>query len=47
MVFKKLNYLKLAVIGIAVFALAGFAWTGGRFGSPRVDNTLVLSLIHN
>ena len=42
--FSKANYLKLSVIGIAVFALAGFAWTGGRFGSPRVDNTLVGTL---
>lgn len=42
--FSKTNYLKLAVIGIAVFALAGFAWTGGRLGSPRVDNTLVGTL---
>lgn len=42
--FSKTNYLKLAVIGIAVFALAGFAWTGGRVGSPRVDNTLVGTL---
>lgn len=39
--FSKTNYLKLAVIGIAVFALAGFAWTGGQLGGPRVDNTLV------
>ena len=31
MKLSKTNYLKLAVIGIAVFALAGFAWTGGRF----------------
>jgi cytochrome c5 len=42
--FSKLNYLKLAVIGIAVFALAGLAWTGGRFGSPQVDNTFVGTL---
>ena len=41
MKLSKTNYLKLAVIGIAVFALAGFAWTGGRLGSPRVDNTFV------
>ncbi len=42
--FSKANYLKLAVIVIAVFSLAGFAWTGGGFGSPRVDNTLVGTL---
>lgn len=42
--FSKTNYLKLAVIGIAVFAFAGFAWTGGRLGSPRVDNTFVRTL---
>lgn len=42
--FSTLNYLKLAVIGIAVFALAGFAWTGGRFGTPQVDNTFVGTL---
>jgi cytochrome c5 len=42
--FSKTNYLKLSVIGIAVFALAGFAWTGGRLGSPRVDNTFVGTL---
>lgn len=42
--FSKTNYLKLAVIGIAVFALAGFAWNGGRLGSPKVDNTLVGTL---
>lgn len=44
MKLSRLNYLKLAVIGIAVFALAGFAWTGGRFGSPSVDSTLVGTL---
>ena len=42
--FSKISYLKLAVIGIAVFALAGFAWTGGRLGSPQVDNTFVGTL---
>jgi cytochrome c5 len=42
--FSKTNYLKLAVIGIAVFALAGFAWTGGQLASPRVDNTFVGTL---
>jgi len=36
--------LKLAVICIACLALAGFAWTGGRFISPRVDNTFVGTL---
>jgi len=40
--FTNISYLKLAVIGIAVFALAGFAWTGGL--APRVDNTVVGSL---
>ena len=44
MKLSKANYLKLAVITIAVFALAGFAWTGGRLGSPRVDNTFVGTL---
>lgn len=44
MKFSKTNGLRLAVIGIAVFAFAGFAWTGGRLGSPRVDNTFVGSL---
>jgi cytochrome c5 len=43
MKLSKTNYLKLAVIGIAVFALAGFAWTGGGVG-PRVDNTFVGTL---
>jgi len=42
--FSKLNYLKLSIVGIAVFALAGFAWSGGQLGSPRVDNTLVGTL---
>lgn len=40
--FSKTNNLKLAVIGIAVFAFAGFAWTRGL--GPRVDNTLVGTL---
>ena len=44
MKLSRLNYLKLVVIGIAVFALAGFAWTGGQLGSPRVDNTFVGTL---
>ena len=44
MKLSKTNYLKLAAIGIAFFALAGFAWTGGRLASPRVDNTFVGTL---
>lgn len=42
--FSKLNYLKLAVIGIACFAFVGFAWTGARLGGAAVDNTYVGTL---
>ena len=44
MKLSKANYLKLALVGIACFAIAGFAWTGSRFGSPEVDSTFVGSL---
>lgn len=45
MKLSKLNYLKLSLIVIAVFAFAGFAWTGARMGSaPLVDNTFVGTL---
>lgn len=42
--FSKRNALKLAIVGIACFAFAGFAWTGGRLSGESVDNTFVGSL---
>lgn len=44
MKLSKANYLKLAFVCIACFAIAGFALTGGKFGSPKVDSTFVGSL---
>lgn len=42
--YSKAKYVKLALVAIVLFTIAGFAWTGVRLAGPKVDNTFVGSL---